>query len=887
MNASAMNGLQKAQSVFREQVAVKYQLYNGLFLTLPFEGLDDTGVQLPLFARFCSEKLAEGRSPLDIVRLYLRQRKNLRDNDARLRHLFQLIQLVERQVVLFDALEDAAFAGLNDLEGPGTLPHLIHRAAEQGKSKALLECLEDAKVRVVLTAHPTQFYPDSILGILSDLSRALGADKLPEIRDLLLQMGQTRFQNRRKPTPIEEAGSLLWFLEHVFYPTLPEIQARIVSALPGAKDPFAIPAKIELGFWPGGDRDGNPFVTAPVTAEVSRRLHEAIIRLYLEDLRQLRRRLTFEGVAQPLQLAFRRLRAMLREQMAAGAREGGVEEPYAEPKELLHDLKQLRLILVEKHGGLFLDQLDNFIYKVQCFGFHFASMDVRQDSRVHARCLSEMLAVPGAVAESHANADIHDYVNLSDAAQGHCLEKLLADDALQPILDAQGLEAMTRDTLDTFAAIRNIQARQGVMALHRYVISNSGSVADVLGVLAMARLAGWKTDKVKLDIVPLFETIEDLHEAPKVLAQLFASPVYLAHLKKRDRVQTIMLGFSDGTKDGGYITANWAIYQAKQKLTAIARQHGMRIVFFDGRGGPPSRGGGNTHKFYRSLGSDIAHEEIQITIQGQTISSNFGTLSAARYNLEQLLTASLESRIFSPGTVDLDEGDQRFMERLSKASHAAYKSLREDSLFLPYLEEMTPLAFYGQLNIASRPTRRKSQSMRFEDLRAIPFVGAWSQMKQNIPGFFGVGEGFKKLAAQGQKKKFEELYSKSLFFRTLVENAMMSLLKSFFPLTRYLEKDKRFGRLWRRIFREATLSKEVLKEATGQLKLLENSPVVRESIHMREKIVLPVLVIQQWALLQLKQARKEGAHPAFSPEALEKMIVKSMGAIINAGRNSA
>jgi phosphoenolpyruvate carboxylase len=237
--------------------------------------------------------------------------------------------------------------------------------------------------------------------------------------------------------------------------------------------------------------------------------------------------------------------------------------------------------------------------------------------------------------------------------------------------------------------------------------------------------------------------------------------------------------------------------------------------------------------------------------------------------------------------VDLDDGDQRFMERLSKVSHAAYKSLREDSLFLPYLEDMTPLAFYGQLNIASRPTRRKAQSMRFEDLRAIPFVGAWSQMKQNIPGFYGVGEGFKKLSTQGQKKRLEELYAKSLFFRTLVENAMMSLLKSFFPLTRYLEKDKRFGRLWRRIFREATLSKQSLKDVTGQLKLLENSPVVRESIHMREKIVLPVLVIQQWALLQLKQSRKEGAHPAFSPEALEKMIVKSMGTIINAGRNSA
>lgn len=883
-----MNAAQRALNVFREQVAVKYQLYNGLFLTLPFEGLDDTGVQLPLFTRLCGEKLAEGHSPLDIVQTYFRQRKLLRDPEARLKHLFQFLQLVERQVVLFDALEDAAFAKINDVEGPGTLVHLAHRVTEQGKGPELLKCLGDAKVRIVLTAHPTQFYPDSILGILSDLSRSVAGDRLGEIRDLLLQMGQTRFQNRRKPTPLEEATSLLWFLENVFYPTLPEIQARLVSTLPGGGDPFAVPAKVELGFWPGGDRDGNPFVTATVTLEVSRRLHEAILRLYLEDLRQLRRRLTFDGVAQPLAMVFKRVRSTLRERQNESGRDESGEEPYADPRELLDELRFLRNALIEKHAGLYLPQLDAFIHKVQTFGFHFASMDVRQDSRIHAKCLAELMAASGSVTPG-ADADAAlGYADLSETAQGHLLEKLLAHDALRLVGDWQGLDALTRDTVETLVAIRNIQARQGEKALHRYIISNAGSTADVLGVLALSRFAGWKAEKLPLDIVPLFETIDDLHHAQKVLQQLYTSPVYSAHLKRRGMVQTIMLGFSDGTKDGGYITANWAIYQAKQKLTAISRQYGVRIVFFDGRGGPPSRGGGNTHKFYRSLGSDIANEEIQLTIQGQTVSSNFGTRDAARYNVEQLLTACLESRIFAPEQVDLDESGVRFLERLSKVSLASYRQLREDPLFLPYLEEMTPLAYYGQLNIASRPTRRKSQSLRFEDLRAIPFVGAWSQMKQNIPGFYGVGEGFRRLAGQGQKRKLEELYQRSLFFRTLVENAMMSLSKSFFPLTRYLEKDKRFGKLWRRIFKEATLSKEMLKAVTGQQKLMETTPAVRESIHMREKIVLPVLVIQQWALLQLKHARKDSSgHPTYAKEALEKLVVKSMGAIINAGRNSA
>jgi len=882
-----MNAMQRAVNAFQDLVAVKYQLYNGLFLTLPFDGLDDTGVQLPLFTRFCAEKLAEGRSPHDIVQLYFRHRKIPRDPQIRLNLLFQFIQLVERQVVLFDALEDAAFPAIHGMDAPGTLSNLLQRVAEKQKQNAFRSALKDGKVRVVLTAHPTQFYPDSILGILSELSRAIAGDRLSEIRNLLLQMGQTRFQNRRKPTPVEEATSLLWFLENVFYPTLPEIQMRLVSSLVQDGDPFDIPPKIELGFWPGGDRDGNPFVTAPVTLEVSRRLYESILRLYLEDLRLLRRRLTFDGVAQPLDLAYRRVLAALHERLRGETPSDTLTEPYADPRELMDELKAMRKTLVEKHGGLFLDQLDAFIYKVQTFGFFFASMDVRQDSRIHEKCLAELLSLPGVIASGLAETAA-GYADLSDTAQGHLLEKLLNHESLLPLSPEQELDPLTRDTLDTLVAIRNIQARQGEKALHRYVISNSGSMADVLGVMVMARLAGWKIEKLKLDIVPLFETIDDLHQAQKVLSQLFSAPVYMAHLRRRGMVQTIMLGFSDGTKDGGYITANWAIYQAKKKLTALARQHGVRLVFFDGRGGPPSRGGGNTHKFYRSLGSDIANEEIQITLQGQTISSNFGTMAAARFNLEQLLTASLESRVFAPDQADLDEPGIRFMEKLSKISHTAYKGLREDPLFLPYLEEMTPLAYYGQLNIASRPTRRKSSSLRFEDLRAIPFVGAWSQMKQNIPGFYGVGEGFRKLISQGQKKRLEELYGRSLFFRTLVENAMMSLSKSFFPLTRYLEKDKRFGKLWRRIFREATLSKQLLKEITKQQTLLETSPVVRESIHMREKIVMPVLVIQQWALLQNKQGRKDagGAAP-YPKESLEKLVVKSMGAIINAGRNSA
>jgi phosphoenolpyruvate carboxylase len=891
---------------FRERVALKYQLYNGLFLALPFEDLADTGVQLPLFANACREKLQAGKSPARIVEEFFRDRYGKKGEgkqgfDARIKVLFKFLQLVERQVVLFDALEDAAFGSLNDLDGRGSLTHLLARVREGGKEEILARELADYRVRIVLTAHPTQFYPDSILGILTDLSEAIAGDRLPQINELLLQMGKTRFQNRQRPTPLEEARSLIWYLEHIFYPTLPAIQEKLAEALPDrapSLSPFALGPKVELGFWPGGDRDGNPYVTSEVTFQVARDLKAAVIGLYLRDVEVLSNRLTFDGIIQPLHDARDRLRATLAPRSGRRGAEGrahppfapgltgggGGPKPYLRAEELLADLAALRRELEEKHQGLFIDRLDDFIHKVRTFGFHFASLDLRQDSRVHGAVLAEILAA----LSTRGPVDAAGYAEADEAGKEALLGKIIAGPELKAGLQPGEIDPLAFDTLASLATARAIQKLNGPRGLHRYVISNTQSARNVLEVLALARLSGWK-GAVALDVVPLFETVEDLEHAEAIMRRLYAHPAYRDHLRRRGRMQTIMLGFSDGTKDGGYITANWAIHKAKRNLTRVSREAGVRAVFFDGRGGPPARGGGNTHKFYRSLGADIEHTEIQMTIQGQTISSNFGTPEAARFNVEQLFTAGLEDKLFPPESPDLGPEDIRLLEDLSARSREAYRRFKEHPLFLPYLEEMTPLGYYNLLNIASRPTRRKSSSaLRFEDLRAIPFVGAWSQMKQNIPGFYGVGEGLKKLIAEGKGGQLEDLYHSSLFFRTVVENAMMSLTKSYFPLTRYLEKDRKYGRFWRRIYDEATLSKTLLKEITGQHKLLENSPAVRESIHIREKLILPLLVIQQYAMGMVKAARRKPAgYPREALDIFAKIVVKAMAANINAARNSA
>ncbi len=908
-----MTRIDPALQAFQESVAMKYQLYNGLFLGLPFEDLADTGVQLPLFANACREKLQAGRSPAEIVAQYFKERPGKPGYEAQVKTLFKFLQLVERQVVLFDALEDAAFQDLNDLEGTGSLGHFLARVADQGKQGLLEKELDAYKVRIVLTAHPTQFYPDSILGIITDLSGAIAADKLPAIHELLLQMGKTRFQNRQRPTPLDEAKSLIWYLEHIFYATLPEVSERLLGALSDSRqDPFRHPQGIELGFWPGGDRDGNPYVTSDTTLKVAGALKASILGLYLRDLDALLNRLTFDGVIQPLQAIRDRVEATAARALPGEAR------PYASADELLDDLRPLRRALSEEHQGLFIGRFDDFVHKVKSFGFHFAALDLRQDSRVHASSLETIFArlymrgslgiprlqrkgswprgskpkgeegspAPGGTAELLET--MGEYAAMSAEGKLAFLERCLATDDLKAEFHPDEIDPLAQDTLASLASARGIQEANGERALCRYVISQSNSALNVLELMVLARLAGWERGKIALDIVPLFETIEDLRHAEGIMRKLYAHPAYAAHLAWRGKAQTIMLGFSDGTKDGGYITANWSIHKAKRDLTRVSRDAGVRAIFFDGRGGPPARGGGNTHKFYRSLGADIEHGEIQLTIQGQTISSNFGTPEAARYNLEQLFTAGLEYKLFPPEAPDLQPEDIRLLDRLSKHSREAYLKFRADPLFLPYLDEMTPLSYYGMLNIASRPTRRKSSSLRFEDLRAIPFVGAWSQMKQNIPGFYGVGIGIGKMGARGGRRKLEELYRTSLFFRTLVENAMMSLSKSYFPLTRYLERDRKYGRFWKRIYKEATDARSILKEITGQQRLLETNPAVRESIRLRERIILPLLTIQQYAMGMVKAVqRNPDAYPKGALDAYAKMVVKAMAANINAARNSA
>jgi phosphoenolpyruvate carboxylase len=348
-----------------------------------------------------------------------------------------------------------------------------------------------------------------------------------------------------------------------------------------------------------------------------------------------------------------------------------------------------------------------------------------------------------------------------------------------------------------------------------------------------------------------------------------------------------MLGFSDGTKDGGYLMANWGIFKAKEALTALSRDYGIDVIFFDGRGGPPARGGGKTHQFYASLGPTIEDKEIQLTIQGQTISSNFGTLASSQYNMEQLISSGIMNRL-NDKNHEMQPDDKAVMDDLANLSYKAYAEFKAHPKFLPYLEHMSTLKYYAKTNIGSRPSKRgKSEGLDFKDLRAIPFVGSWSQLKQNVPGFYGVGTALQHYEATGEFDKVQQLFENSRFFRTLIANSMMSLSKSFFNLTRYMADDPEYGDFWQLIYAEYETTKRLILKLTGYKELMEDEPVSKASIAVRESIVLPLLTIQQYALKKMQELKKAEPKDEEKIAVFEKMVTRSLFGNINASRNSA
>ncbi|WP_459210857.1 phosphoenolpyruvate carboxylase [Aquimarina rhabdastrellae] len=852
---------------FKDNVEAKYKLYNSIFMTLPFDSITKTGVLLPLFHETCKKGYEKGDDPTTIVKTFFEKYQARRDAKSQINLLFRFIQYIERQVVLFDAVEDAAFPIINNMDGIGTLRNLKEYATSANQLEALKQYLEDFKVRIVLTAHPTQFYPGPVLGIITDLAEAIKINDIQRITELLAQLGKTPFFRQEKPTPYDEAISLIWYLENVFYTSFGNIYDYIKQNIFEEGETLCNDI-INIGFWPGGDRDGNPFVTPETTLKVAQKLREAIIKNYYKDVRGLKRKLTFVGIEDRI-IALERL---------LYSNVLGVATEEISLSYLQQELTEIRSLLIEEHQSLYLNEIDSLINKMTLFGLHFATLDIRQDSRQHHGVFTDIV---DRLLEQKSSIFPANYHELDEANQ----VKLLSE--IKGTIDfAMFDDEMTVKTLKTIQAIKTIQEKNGEKAANRYIISNNQTSLNVMQLYAMLKLVAFE-EELTVDIGPLFETITDLENAPAVMEELYTNPVYRKHLEARGNKQTIMLGFSDGTKDGGYLMANWSIFKAKEALTAMSRKYGITVIFFDGRGGPPARGGGKTHQFYASLGPDIEDKEVQLTIQGQTISSNFGTLDSSQYNLEQLISSGIANKLNNT-TNKMQAENVATMNELATISYTTYSDFKKHPKFLAYLEKMSTLKYYAKTNIGSRPSKRStSKELIFSDLRAIPFVGSWSQLKQNVPGFFGVGTALKHYEDTNQFDKVQQLYRESSFFKTLIENSMMSLSKSFFDLTKYMQEDEEFGAFWKIIYEEYQITTRLLLKLTGYSALMENQPSGKASIDIREAIVLPLLTIQQYALKAVQELEKQEDADPEQIQTFEKIVTRSLFGNINASRNSA
>ncbi|MCF8225415.1 MAG: phosphoenolpyruvate carboxylase [Bacteroidales bacterium] len=847
---------------FNKEVGLKFQLYNSLFTALPFHKVEKTGVLVSIFLLYCEENYEKGSGPVKIIRDFLKQYGNYHSEEEELDLLFRFVQYAERQVVLFDALEDAAFPQINDLTGTGTLNQLHAAVKQQNFDRQLKERLQDFSVRLVLTAHPTQFYPSEVLVIINDLAQAITDDNTALVNSYLQQLGKTPFFKSSKPSPYDEAVNLIWYLENVFYHAAGEILTYMTDRFPGA-----IPGNrrlLQLGFWPGGDRDGNPFVNHETALNVSMALKNSIIKCYYDDIKLLKKRLTFKGVSHIV--------AALQEKLYRNIFVN-TEKSSLTADEIIEFLTEIRDQLISEHNSLFVGSVESLMRKVQLFGLHFASLDIRQDSKVHNTLLEKISAF--------AEILPPDYKTLPSKEKIKALENIE-----EPFEKIETGNDTQQDVLETIKAIKKIQQSNGEAGCHRYIISHTREALDVMGVYSLFRIAGWKKKEMSVDFVPLFESIRDLENAYLVMKELYGTKHYREHLSRRNNVQTIMLGFSDGTKDGGFLMANWSIYKAKEALTKISKEYGVDVVFFDGRGGPPARGGGRTHQFYASMGSNISNKEIQLTIQGQTISANFGTVDTARYNIEQLLNAGITSNIFSSGKPTLTEKEDKLLESLARESFNAYSHLKNKPLFLEYLNFASPLRYYSDTNIASRPSSRKTGKLNLEDLRAVPYVGAWSQLKQNLPGYYGVGTALEKLKNQGRWDEINLLYKNSLYFRTVLENCEMAMTKCFFPLTSYLSDHPKYGALWKDIHEEYERTRKYLLKLFECDELMDKKPVNRLSIQMRQRIELPLLTIQQYALDRLRNLKPNEGNKRLI-NTYEKLAMRCSFGIINAERNSA
>ncbi|MBI5879073.1 MAG: phosphoenolpyruvate carboxylase [Chloroflexi bacterium] len=796
-----------------------------------------------------------------------------------------------------------------------TIAALKARGTSAEQIAALVERLQ---IELVLTAHPTEAKRRTILsklqrigGILRDLYRAEPAPRERAAQQNALhaeitELWLTDRARTNRPAVTDEARTGLYFVDNVFWQALPRMHDDLARALAEHYPGVPPPARwLTLASWIGGDRDGNPNVTTHVTAETLR-LHRGLaVERHRRALQELSRRLSMNVRRVPPPPAVQSWLSNRRPlpPHAAFLEARYVNEPYRLVLALLandladasHDDMPARLHDDRPHRARISDDdlrhtldaiatalppalhdpdLQLLRQQLAIFGLHAARLDIREESSRLTAALAEILRA--------LNLDMQ-----FDAADGDTRTRRLTGWlAVPPPAGLAPRLGVTSATVETWALFRLIQRARDVYGRDMFgpfIISMTHSAADILTVLLLAQWAGCADG---LRIVPLFETLADLEAAPRILSDLFALDAYRAHLAACDNEQVIMIGYSDSNKDGGYLAANWALYEAQAQIACVCRLHGVKFTLFHGRGGTAARGGGPANRAIRAQPPGTVDGRLRMTEQGETISARYANAELAHRHLEQITSAVL---LASAGDgAPPDDGWRAAMAGMAATARDTYRALVfETPEFLAFWRQATPLDEISRLRIGSRPVARRAGELQVAQIRAIPWVFSWMQSRFNLPGWYGLGTALQAHTDDGGLPALHDMYDRWLFFRALIDNAEMSLLKADMGIaalyTALAPDAGAAARTLERIRAEYDRARQAVLAVSRHAELMQDEPVVQRSVHLRNPYVDPLNYIQVEMLRRLRAL----ADPE-SPEAdaIREVIVLTINGVAAGLRNT-
>ncbi len=780
--------------------------------------------------------------------------------------------------------------------------------------------LDDLSIELIMTAHPTEATKRTVLEIQKRISTIIQKFDNPtltkkERRKLdeslvneVTALWQTDELRQVKPTVLDEVKNGLYYFDQTLFSVLPAIHQELEDQLDDyfPNHEWKVPNFLHFGSWIGGDRDGNPYVTPEVTWETLKLQRQLALKKYDEAMVELMRRFsqstTYVPVSEQLrnsveqdertymrkgetwkiesELYRRKFAVMLKRLRQADKSKGG----YQKSEELLADLRIVKES-AEQHTqpDHKLKKLEKLIRQVELFGFHLATLDIRNHSGEHETAITEILQMVGI-------AD--DYRALSEEEKIKTLERVLRDPRPLMLLHEDYSEE-TQEIFSVFQMIKKAHDTFGRRSIEVYLVSMTQSASDLLEVLVLAKEAGiyrlHPNGEVEsgLHVAPLLETVNDLIAGPHIMKTLFEMDVYRNHIEKRGNHQEIMLGYSDGSKDGGTLTANWKLFKAQQEIHDMAKAFDIRLKFFHGRGGSLGRGGGPLNRSILSQPAKTLGDGVKITEQGEVLSSRYMLGDIAFRNLEQAASALLEASAKASHNADPVEKDwEEAMEEISGYSLEKYQSLVfGDEDFLTYFKQATPLKEIKELNIGSRPTSRKG-SERFEDLRAIPWVFAWTQCRQMLPAWYASGTGLTAFVSKSEEnlEMLQKMYVSWPFFQATINNLQMALMKADLQTAKEyvdLVEDQAVGeRIFKDITDEYKRTREILLRISGDEELLDHTPNIQESVHRRNPYVDPLNFLQVDLIHKMRESDEQ------SEEMLTEVLLTISGVaagLVNTG----